>query len=199
MHINEIVFREGRKEDSQRTAELDNIASGGALDFLFSGLVPGMTPVQIVAHGLENDHYPHSYRSTIVTEHNGEVVGMSLSFPSQYHAVTEELRNFLPADRLEHFREFFSSRIEESWYLDALCVNERYRNIGIGRELIIRTAHKAKKEKFSALSLLVFADNKTAVRLYRKTGFEIEKRVRLEPHPLLPHKGGCLLMKYAFS
>ncbi len=195
MHINEIIFREGRKEDSQRIAELDNIASGGTLDFLFSGLVPGMTPVQIVAHGLENDHYPHSYRSTIVAEHNGKIVGMSLSFPSQYHAVTEELRNFLPADRLDHFREFFSSRVAESWYLDALGVDERYRNIGIGSELIRRTAQKAKKEKFSVMSLIVFADNETAVRLYRKIGFEIEKRVSLGPHPLLPHRGGCLLMK----
>lgn len=187
---NEIIFREGRKEDSKRIAELDNMAADGALDFLFQGLIPGMTPVQIVAQGLENDHYPHSFRSTIVAEHNHQIVGMSLSFPSKYHAITEELRNFFPADRLEHFKDFSSSRVEGSYFLDALCVQQNYRKMGIGRELINRTVEKAKKEKFTALSLIVFADNEKAVRLYKKYGFEIAKHIDLKPMR-------CCLMKAA--
>lgn len=133
MNINEIIFREGRKEDSNRIAELDSIASEGALDFLFHDLIPGMTPVQVVANGLENDHYPHSYRSTIVAEHNNNIIGMSLSFPSKYHAITDELRSFLPADRIGHFKDFFSSRVENSYFLDALCVEGKYRNLGVGK------------------------------------------------------------------
>jgi hypothetical protein len=46
MNLSEIIFGEGRKDDSMRIAELDNIASGGAIDFLFHDLVPGMTPVR---------------------------------------------------------------------------------------------------------------------------------------------------------
>ncbi len=196
MSLDEIIFREGRKEDSNRIAELDDIASEGALDFLFHGLIPGMTPVQVVANGLENDHYPHSYRSTIVAEKNGTIIGMSLSFPSEYHTITDELRNFLPADRLEHFRDFFSSRVEDSYFLDALCVEKKYRNRGIGRELIQRTINKAGKDGFKSISLIVFADNETALRLYKRIGFETVKHIDLKPHPLIPHEGGCLLMNY---
>ena len=46
-----VQYREGRKEDSFRLAELDNIASDGAIDFLFHDLVPDMTPVQAVVIG----------------------------------------------------------------------------------------------------------------------------------------------------
>jgi len=69
MNINKVIFRAARKEDSYRLAELDNIAAQGTLDFLFHDLIPGMTPVQIVANGLENDQFPHSYRSVTVAEH----------------------------------------------------------------------------------------------------------------------------------
>jgi ribosomal protein S18 acetylase RimI-like enzyme len=196
MNIQEINFREGRKEDSNRIAELDNVASGGALDFLFHDLIPGMTPVQLVASSLENDHYPHSYRSVVVAEHNNNIVGMSLSFPSRYHAVTDELRSFLPSDRLEHFFDFFSSRIEGSYFLDALCVDEKYRGLGIGTALIKLTAQKARQEGFTALSLIAFADNAKALKLYRKIGLEVVKHIDLKPHKYIRHDGGCLLMKY---
>jgi ribosomal protein S18 acetylase RimI-like enzyme len=196
MMMNEIIYRDAREEDSRRIAELDNIASEGALDFLFHDLVTGMTPVQMVADGLENDRYPHSYRSVIVAEHGNNVVGMSLSFPSRYHAITDELRSFLPPDRLEHFRDFFSSRVEDSYFLDALSVDERYRNRGIGRELINLTAKRARKEGFKVLSLISFADNTRALRLYRKFGFTVVKHIDLKPHKYIQHEGGCLLMKY---
>lgn len=191
----EVIFRDARKEDSGQIAELDNIASEGALEFLFRDLIPGMTPVRMVAEGLANDQYPHSYRSVIVAEHKGSVIGMTISFPSQYHALTDELRNFLPADRLEHFKDFFTSRVENSWYLDALAVAEPFRNRGIGTELIRRTMKRAEKEGFGTVSLIAFAYNEKALHVYKKIGFRTIKQIDLKPHPLIPHQGGCLLMK----
>jgi len=196
VNLDEIVFREGRKEDSRRIAELDNIASDGTLDFLFHDLVPGMSPVQIVVNSLENDQYPHSYRCATVAEHHDRIIGMSLAFPSKYHAMTDELRSFFPADRREHFEDFFASRVENSYFLDALCVEEKYRHRGIGKELVRRTIHKAAHEGFPSVSLIVFSDNERALRLYRKIGFVMVKHVDLQPHALIPHEGGCLLMKY---
>lgn len=190
-----IRYRQGKKEDSYRIAELDNCASDGAIDYLFHGLVPGMTPIEIVASGLENDTDPHTFRNAIVAESVGKIIGMSLSFPAYYHAITDELRAFLPADRLEHFREFFSTRVEGSYFLDALCVDEQYRGRGIGSRLIELMREKAQQEGYAVLSLIVFADNISAQRLYRRSGFEIVKNIELKPHTLLPHEGGCLLMK----
>lgn len=114
-----VVYREGKKEDSLRIAELDNIASDGAIEFLFHDLIPNMSPAQIVASNLENDSYPHSYRSVIVAEYGETIIGMSLSFPGKYHKITEEMKSFFPHDRINHFKYFFSAPVQDSYFLVA--------------------------------------------------------------------------------
>ena len=190
-----VIYRAGRKEDSYRIAELDYIASGGAAEYLFHDLVPDSTPIQVIANGLENDLYPHSYRSAIVAESNDEVVGMSLSFPAKFHRIDDEMRNFFPSERLEHFKEFFSARVDDSYLIDAICVDKEHRNKGIGETLLKKTIKKAHNEEYSLLSLIVFADNLSAIKLYVEHGFTIVREVELKEDLLIPHKGGCLLMK----
>ena len=194
MHIS---YRQGRKEDSYRIAELDYIASGGAAEFLFHDLVPDVTAVQIVAHGLSEDNYPHSCRSAIVAEANDRIIGMALSFPASLHCVDEEMQKYIPQDRLDHFKEFFNSRVEGSYLLDAICVDEAFRRSGIGQALLDQTKERARQEGFQVLSLIVFADNNQAIKFYQRNGFEVVKKVKLQAHELIPHLGGCLLMKAA--
>ncbi len=83
-------YRPAENEDSPKLAELVKIASDGIVEYLFHDLVPGMTPVQVVAHNLENDNYPHSYRSAVVAAEETDVIGMALSYPSSYHKITKE-------------------------------------------------------------------------------------------------------------
>ena len=191
-----IIYREGRKEDSLRLAELINIASEGVVEYLFHDLIPDLTPVQIIAHNLESDKYPRSYKNTIVAESNGKIVGMALSIPSRFHKISEEMKNFFPEERLAHLKHFFAARVENSLLLDTLCVEEEFRGKGIGGGLISLTENKAKENSHDALSLIVFADNTAAQRLYKRYGFEIVENVKLESHQLIPHDGGCLLMRY---
>ena len=144
-----LKYRDAAKEDCAKLAEFINIASDGVVEYLFHELVPGMTPVQLVAHNLENDNYPHSHRSAVVAAEKTDVIGMALSYPSSYHKITDEMRNFFPSDRLEHFNHFYSSRIENSWFLDALCVVESHRSRGIGKKLISITKEKAVENGFN--------------------------------------------------
>ncbi len=187
-------YRTAEKEDCKKLAEMINIASGGIVEYLFHDLVPGMTPVQVVAHNLESENSPYSYRSAVVAEEENDVIGIALSFPSSYHKITNTMRNFFPADRLEHLRHFYASRIENSWLLDALCVNESHRRNGIGENLISLTKEKAVENGYNALSLTVFADNVVAIPFYKRTGFEIVERVELPGNDFIKHEGGCLLM-----
>lgn len=193
-----VIYREGKKEDSLRIAELDNIASDGAIEFLFHDLIPNMTPVQIVASNLNSDSYPHSYRSVIVAEYDETIIGMSLSFPGKYHKITNGMEKFFPHDRIDHFRHFFSAPVEDSYYLDALCVDKDFRNRGIGSKLIELTKSKALSEGYNSLCLLVFKENTNAQNVYKKNGFEVIDRVELLSHKLMPHEGGCVLMKAIF-
>ncbi len=191
----EISYRNGRKEDRSVLAELINTASGGVIEYLFHDLIPDMNPVQMVAHNLSAEDSFYSYKNAIVAEYKQNLIGASLSYPSHFHRITEEMKNFLPEDRLEHFKSFYSSRVEDSLLLNALCVDERFRGKGIGTRLITLTKKKAKEEGLRALSLIVFADNTDAQRVYVRCGFKAVESVELKSHELIPHEGGCLLMK----
>ncbi len=193
--IMEISYRNGRKEDCAVLAKFINIASQGVIEYLFHDLIPDMKPVQIVAHNLSAEDSYYSYENTIVAEYKQNLIGASLSYPSHFHRITEEMKNFLPQDRLEHFKPFYSSRVENSLLLNALCVDERFRGKRIGTQLITLTKIKAKEEGFKALSLMVLADNTDAKRLYVRCGFKTVESVELKSHELIPHEGGCLLMK----
>lgn len=86
--------------------------------------------------------------------------------PAEYHCIDDEMRALLPPDRLERFREFFTARVEGSYYIDAISVDDGYRSMGIGNHLLQKTKDKARDEGFSILSLLVYADNHRAQKFY---------------------------------
>jgi ribosomal protein S18 acetylase RimI-like enzyme len=190
-----IKYRPGDKDDCAKLAELISIASGGVVEYLFKDVVPGMTPVQVVADSLEKDNNPFTYKSAIVATDQNDIVGMALSYPCSYHKITNEMRRFFPEDRLEHLRQFYAAGVDDSWYLDDLCVVEGHRKKGIGQKLISLTKEKAIENRYNILSLIVFADNKLAIPVYKRTGFEIVQRVELRGNEFIHHNDGCYLMK----
>ena len=187
------------KKDCVVLAELINMASDGVVEYLFRDLVPGMTPVQLIAHNLENLNTPHCYKSAIVARDGDEVVGMALSYTSDYHYISDEMRNFFPADRLAHLSDFYAARVENSWFLDALGVFEGHRRHGIGEKLISLTRERAVENGYNALSLIVFADNELALPVYKRTGFEIVRKVELGGNEFIKHEDGCLLLNCKFK
>ena len=191
----DITYRTARKADCVRMAELINIASGGVVEFLFHDLMPKLTPQQIVAHNLESNRGYYTYKNAIVAETENRIVGMALSFPAHFHKMTAEMRQFFPKDRLDHLTDFYAARVDDSLFLDALCVDQKWRRKGIGSKLISLTKKKAIQNGFNVLSLIVFADNTEAKSVYQHNGFEILAPVQLNSHEQIPHEGGCLLMK----
>jgi len=190
-----ITYRTARKTDCLRMAELVDIASGGVVEFLFHDLVPGLTPQQIVAHNLEIDQGYYTFKNAIVAEAEDQVIGVGLSFPALYHEITTEMRQYFPKDRLDHLTEFYAARVDDSFLLNALCVDQNWRRNGIGSKLIALTKKKAIQSGFNVLSLMVFADNSAALSVYRRHGFEVLALVQLNFHEHIPHEGGCFLMK----
>jgi len=189
-----ITYRTGRAEDCLKLAEFIYIASDGVVEFLFRDLIPGRSPQQIVAHNIDKDTGHYTYKNTVVAEDGRNVVGVSFFYPSRYHLISKEMRQFFPEDRLEHLKHVLSGRVENSLYLDTLCVDEKFRGNGIGAKLISMTKKKAAEEGYNALSLIALADNTNAHRLYYRCGFEIASHVEMAAHELIPHEGGAYLM-----
>ena len=189
-----ITYRVGRKGDCPKLADFIYIASDGVVEFLFQDLIPGCSPQQIMAQNLKKGAGHYTYKNAIVAENERTVVGASFFYPSRDHVISDEMRQFYPADRLEHLKHVLSDGVENSLYIDTLCVDENYRGNGIGAELISLTKEKAVKEGFNAVSLIALADNTDAHRLYHRCGFEIVSHVEMESHELIPHEGGAYLM-----
>jgi ribosomal protein S18 acetylase RimI-like enzyme len=189
-----ITYRSGRKEDCHKLAEFVYIASDGVVEFLFRDLIDGVSPVQMVARNLGKDRGYYTFKNTIVAEQGSSVVGASFYYPASEHVISDEMRNFLPADRLAHLQHVLNGRVENSLYVDTLCVDENYRGNGIGADLIALTQKKAIELGYDALSLIALADNTNAHRLYFRCGFEIVSNLEMVAHVLIPHEGGALLM-----
>jgi ribosomal protein S18 acetylase RimI-like enzyme len=189
-----ITYRNGRKEDCLKLAEFVYIASDGVVEFLFRDLIDGVSPVQMVARNLGKDRGYYTFRNTIVAVQGSRVVGVSFYYPAREHVISDEMRNFFPADRLAHLQHVLSGRVESSLYIDTLCVDENYRGNGIGAELIALTQKKAIELGYNALSLIALADNTNAHRLYFRCGFEIVLNIEMAAHELIPHEGGAYLM-----
>jgi len=74
-------------------------------------------------------------------------------------------------------------------------VDPAFQGRGIGTRLIELTTQKARALGYRSLSLICFADNSQALHVYDRVGFEMVRQVPMERDKLIPHEGGCLLLK----
>lgn len=190
-----VIIRPAIKDESPQIAELDSIASGGVVDFLYEGLVPGKRPVEVLAEIISSDRGFYNYVNTVVADVGGAVAGAAISYPSRHQGIDEEMRRFFPAEKLAHLRGIFESRVPHSLYIDALAVHEKFRRRGLAGMLIDAAAERARSMGFSSLSLIVLAENGPARALYAKKGFVHDGDVPLEYHEKLPFRGGAFLLK----
>lgn len=190
----DILYRSARQEESFKLAECINKTAGGILDFLYHDLIPGQGAVDMMAEFLTAGERYDSYSSITVAEYQRVIIGMVSSYPAQLHRIDPEMTAFFPQDRLNVLKDFFGTRVEGSYYLSALFVDERFRGHGIGSKLIDLTKDKARSLGYKVLSLLVMADNQPALRVYAKNNFKKVKHIELSPNEYIPHKEGVYLL-----
>ncbi|WDF69400.1 GNAT family N-acetyltransferase [Sphingobacterium oryzagri] len=69
---------------------------------------------------------------------------------------------------------YSSARMTKNWILNDLYVIDTYRRCGIGEQLIAEACAFAKADGASFVRLSTQVENKTAQKLYRKVGFQLE-------------------------
>ena len=151
--------------------------------------------MQMVAYELAQDKNHRTFRNVTVAEAGGEAVGMAFCYPSVFHRIPKDAKAFIPSDRLEHLAGLYEAAVEGSLYLDALSVDQAFRGRGIGGRLLETVKDKAAALGMDSISLLVFADNAGARRLYERHGFLVVGNAPIKRHRLIPHDGGCFVME----
>jgi ribosomal protein S18 acetylase RimI-like enzyme len=191
----EIDYRPALATDCRDIARFICIAGGGLYEFLFDGLFPVLTAVDLLAVGVWGDRYPISFRNcqVAVDRASGGIVGTANAFP--INDLKDEKYELVPAERREHIQAMLQLQDWGSMFLNALAVGEQYRGLGIGTQLLRWAQGLAKAKGFARLSLHVWGDNEGAVQFYKAHGFVELGVAPLEMHPRLAHAGGSILMR----
>ncbi len=130
------------------------------------------------------DVFPSPFPGYIVAENDGEIIGvMILRWPKQEvlknkFRLSNALRYGLPATiKLIVMRYLFPERPgKETCHVAELAVKENARKKGIGTALLEYGKVVAKEKGLKKYTLHADAENKPALRLYQRTGFELVKK-----------------------
>lgn len=184
-----VAFRQARRDDARRIAELFRLASDGVADYVWTLLAeeePGLSPIEIGARRYARENAAFSYQNCIVAEQGQRVVGNCHAFVIETPSSTEGLDPVL--------RPYAELEAPGSLYISSLAVDPEAQGRGIGSGLLERAIDRAARLGVEQLSLIVFEQNLGARRLYARFGFEEIDRRSIVPHPLIHATGAALLM-----
>ena len=178
------------RHDCRRIAELFQISSDGVADYIWSQLAaPEQSLLQVGQKRYERVDTAFSYQNCVVAERGGEIVGMMHSFviPEPDEGAADE-----PGDPV--LQPYAELELPGSLYIAGLAVLPAYRGLGYGSQMLAAARQRARELRVGEISLLCFAENAGAVRLYEREGFAMVARRAVVPHPLIHHTGDVLLM-----
>lgn len=193
----EYNLRNARKDEARELAQLLNHAGKSptvqGLDVYGWSLSAndGEDPYDVGSREIEAETGSYSHNNMRIIEAQGKIAAMAMSFE-----VVEKTETEL-AEIPELFRVFkhLTNTIPGCYYLDSLAASPDFRGMGFGRMMLEDTINIAKDRGYEALYLLVFDENKPALSLYEKSGFQLVRQLPALDHPEMPYGGNVLLVK----
>jgi ribosomal protein S18 acetylase RimI-like enzyme len=187
------VLRAARTDDCRRIAELFRISSDGVADYVWSRLqedYPGCSLLEIGARRYAREGTAFSYQNCVVAERAGEVVGMLHTFV----IAPTDGPPAAAADIDPVLRPYAELEVPGSLYISGLALLPGERGRGLGTRLLRIASERAQKLGCPELSLICFAGNTGARRLYARHGFTVLDCRDIVPHPMIHVIGEALLM-----
>lgn len=168
-------------------------ASGGLIEAVYEGAIPGRDTHLIVEHLFSRPETTTSYAHCWVAEASDRVLGSIHAFPmdDMGKGPSDPLAR---EDRLHLYAPFARMHAEGSFYLMALAVYPEFRGCGIGQRLMAEAESAARSRGFTETSFNVFAENHRAVRLYESLGYRECARQPVVGHERIRYGGDLLLM-----
>lgn len=189
----QIAFRRAERTDLPRLVELLCLGAGGVVDAVYDG-IPGTEPAaKLIERRFAVPGSVNHYGNSAVAVHRGAVVGQLISYPMD-SALSEAPDPIIPSSHLIYWRPMKALRVPGSYYISSLAVLPGYQNRGIGSALITIARSRAREEGLRDVSLHVFEQNRRAVSLYRRSGFEVVGREPAVSHRLIRFTGDLLAM-----
>lgn len=187
-----VSLRPARPEDAELLGEMLVDAGGGMFEVLLDGLMPGVTPAQMMAEAAREPQGGFSYRQATVVEIDGIAAGSLAAFPADQFG--SETSDFIPPERLIYLAPMRSLLDRDSWYIAALAIRKEQRRRHLAGRLLQGTFAEARTRGFPRISLHVWTANLTALGLYLRLGFVKTGSAAVPSHPLLRHGTSMLAL-----
>ena len=191
----DLDLRPATKADIPDLSKLLLMATDGIVASLYDSVIPGLATHEIVERRLAREDTCDSYANCWVAADRERIAGNLHAYPLD-DVTNDPPDPLVPEERtavLEPF-EALDEPAAGSYYINAVAVYPDYRRQGLGGRLLELARAQAEARGFSHLSLAVFEENASAVRLYERAGFTVAARAPVAPHPLIPFSGDLLVM-----
>ena len=188
-------IRSATHADCLAIAELSQMASDNMVDhFWADSQLPGQSLEEVGAEAAKSENANFSYRNTRIACEHDEIAGMLLA----YRLPVAEDNDDDPLEFPEFVRPLIQLEqlVAESFYINMLATYPRFRGQGIGRKLLAEVDKHAITADCKLISILVFAINQGALRLYLRHGYKIVERLPMVASDYLP-AGDVLLLTRA--
>ena len=185
-----IDLRAALINDSYALAELGAAAAQGEVEHVFGKLVSGKSAIELFADHIASRYSQFNYENATIVEAGGEVAGMILMTP--YRAHPEARFPGVPEQRLE------TMAVEEAlirpgyWHIEMVAVFDHFAGHGLGKRLLEEALCRGREGLYDGVSLTVDENNRRAVDVYRRFGFEEVDRV--PRHPQADQSRGDVLL-----
>lgn len=188
-------FRAALPGDARAIAELVDMSSEGVarIEWTEEARTTGVDPLDIGARIYAGESGDYSYRNCVIAEVAGAVAGMLLTF-AMPPAGTLDRAPAPPFDGSDVFAPYKFLEAPDTWYICGVALYPDCRGRGIGGELLEIARRQAREFGYGQISLVAFEQNRGAVRLYRRLGYNEIARAPIVPHPLIRCTGDALLM-----
>lgn len=190
MHASPTI-RQAAQGDAAHLAQLINMAGEGIPNWLWSrACVEGQTPLEIGIERAKRSSGGFSYINAMLAEQNGQPMGMVLSY-----AITEAPTDD-PDDLPAPIAPFVALEklSVDTWFINALAVFAEWQNKGVGSGLLSAAEGSARDAGFNEMSIQVFSQNASALRLYERCGYVRVASAPVLLHPCPPHYTGDVLL-----
>lgn len=185
------VIRQANASDAESLARLINLAGEGIPNWLWSrACVEGQTPLEIGIERAKRTQGSFSYTNALIAEPHGYPIGMALSYAIT--AAPTENAEDLPVP-IAPFVALEKLSVD-TWFVNALAVFAEGQNRGIGSQLLTAAEELAQASGFREMSIQVYSQNKGAVRLYERLGYQLVASEPVRLHPCPPYYTGDVLL-----
>lgn len=185
------MIRPAKADDAYNLAKLIDIAGEGIPNWLWSmSADESNTALDIGAGRAQRTSGGFSFTNAHLAEVNGAVGGMLLGYP--IIDVPDDNSNDVPPP-IVPFVEL-EKHYTGTWYINALAVFAEARGNGVGTNLMKQVELKARAVGLSKMSIQVYAQNRGAVRLYKRLGYQFAASAPVQDHPCQPYYTGDVLL-----